>query len=286
VNDPSSEWLRHATEQCRADHAAGNLPPDIDVTVPSIARIYDYALGGKDNFEVDRRALEQIMREHGESVVRLAHINRAFLQRGVRFLADAGIRQFLDVGSGLPTARNVHDIAHEVDPHAHVVYVDRDPIVLAHGRALLADDTTTTVIKADVRDPDSILDHPETRRLIDFERPWALVMCLLLHHLTDEENPVGVARRFTERMVSGSYLLTCNALSDDHEESAKLESSSQRYAATGYFRPWSVQRQYFEGLDLVDPGLVYAADWRPDETTKDRDNPWLTVLAGGAGRKP
>jgi hypothetical protein len=282
--DPD-RWVRDKTAEFVNTYDSHSLPPEIDVTVPSVARVYDYGLGGKDNFEVDRIVAEQLKAQFPGASVLAAH-NRGFLRRGVRFLAEeAGIRQFIDVGSGLPTVENVHQIAHAVDPEARVVYVDIDPIVLAHGRALLADNDTTTVIQADAADPESILNAPETQQLIDFTQPWALVMAGILHHLSDEQDPVGVTRFWRDHMVPGSYLLASNFLSDGEPEAAELERGLLNAMGSGYFRSWEQNRAYFEGFELVEPGLVYVNDWHPDEETGP-DGHWHTFMCGAVGRRP
>jgi hypothetical protein len=263
---------------------AGELPVEIDVTVPSVARGYDFALGGKNNFEADRAAT-QALAEVFPGTFPLALDNRAFLRRGVHFLvADAGVRQIIDIGSGLPTAGNVHEIAHEIDPQTRVVYVDKDPIVLAHGRALLADNNTTTVIQADAADPESIIDHPETGQFIDLDRPFAVLLAGILHHLSDAENPAGVAHYLTSRMPPGSYLLASNFLDDDDPRAREMDAKMDEIYGTGRFRTWDEHKAYFEGLELVEPGLVYANEWRPDETT-DVNGEWTTFMSAGIGRK-
>ena len=261
------------------------LPPEIDVTIPSVARGYDHALGGKNNFEVDRVAVVHL-NEIFPGLVPLATDNRQFLRRGVRYLVEeAGIKQFIDVGSGLPSAGNVHEVAHAIDPMARVVYVDIDPIVLAHGRALLADNATTTVIQADAGDPRSILDDPATRELIDFEKPFAVLLSGILHHLPDDRDPVGVTTVFKDAMPSGSYLLASNFLDDDDPRARDAEYAITTNFGTGRFRTWAEQRPYFDGLEMVEPGLVYANDWRPDGHTAV-DSEWHTFYCGGIGRKP
>jgi S-adenosyl methyltransferase len=274
-------------ETSRTEHLSGqaDLPPEIDITVPSVARGYDYALGGKNNFEVDRVVTDELTRFFPGSVP-LALDNRAFLRRGVRYLvAEAGVRQIIDIGSGLPTAGNVHEIAHEIDPDVRVVYVDHDPIVLAHGRALLADNNTTTVIQADAAHPQSIFDAAETQQLIDFDEPYAVLLAGLLHHLTDEQDPAGVARYIKDRMPSGSHLLASNFLDDDDPRAREMDAKLASIFGTGRFRTWDEHRAYFEGLEMIEPGLVYANEWRPDEDT-NVDSEWTTFLSGGIGRKP
>jgi S-adenosyl methyltransferase len=180
-------------------------PAGVDTTKPNIARMYDYLLGGKDNFAADREIAEISLRIMPDSR-KGPRSNRAFLRRVVRYLtAAAGIRQFLDLGSGLPTRGNVHEIAQEIAPTARVVYVDNDPVVLTHSRALLAGNHTA-VVTADIREPESILKHPAVRGLIDFDRPVGLLMFAILHHVNDTEDPGGIAATFREAMPSGSHL--------------------------------------------------------------------------------
>lgn len=261
-----------------------DLPPEIDTSVSSVARGYDYALGGKNNFQVDRDAVD-ILKVKFPGVLAVAKANREFLRRGVRYLvAEAGMKQLIDVGSGLPTAGNVHEIAHRIDPGARVVYVDRDPIVLAHGRALLADNETTTVIQADINDPQGILDDPATRELIDFDQPVAVILSGILHHLTDEQDPAGVAHAFRDRLPAGSYMLISNFLNDDDPRAVELEAIVTAGFGTGRFRTWEEQLPFFDGLELVEPGFTYANDWRPDGHV-DKDNPWHGFNCGGIGRK-
>src|SRR5258707_2823988 len=182
-------------------------PVDIRGDRPTPARMYDYFLGGKDNFEVDREAAKKVDAALGRTMTHdIVWENRRFLQRATRWLADSGVDQFLDVGTGLPTQGNVHEIAQHVNPDARVVYVDNDPIVLAHGRALLATNQTTTVITADVRSPREILDHPGTRALIDFSRPVALLVIALMHFITDEDDPAGLLATLVDGLAPGSYL--------------------------------------------------------------------------------
>ncbi|OLT14343.1 SAM-dependent methyltransferase [Pseudonocardia sp. CNS-139] len=274
-------------ETSRQEHGNGpqQLPPEIDITVPSVARGYDYGLGGKNNFEVDRAGVNALVQAF-PGALELGFANRRFLQRGVRYLvAEAGIRQILDIGSGLPTVGNVHEIAHEIDPATRVVYVDHDPIVLAHGRALLADNQTTTVIQADAVEPETIFEHPETKRFIDFDKPFAVLLAGLLHHLSDEQDPQGITDYVRSRLTPGSYLLVTNFLNDDDPRAAEVQAIINNGFGTGFFRTWEQQRAYFDGLELVEPGLTYANDWRPDGHTS-RDSPWHTFNCGGIGRKP
>ncbi|MFB4280112.1 SAM-dependent methyltransferase [Nonomuraea sp. MTCD27] len=275
-----------------AGYERERAPGNIDTTKPNVSRVYDFMLGGKDNYEADRRMAELAL-EIAPDAPEAARANREFLGRVVRHLAaEAGIRQFLDIGSGLPTQGNVHEIAQSATAGARVVYVDNDPTVLVHGRALLAvDDDATTVVEADLRDPDGIIDDPEVRRLIDFDRPVGLLMFAILHHLADEENPAGIARRMVDRLAPGSYL----AVSHFHNPGlAHPEVSRQAFAAekifnetlgTGRWRTRAEILACFDGLELLEPGLVPLPEWRPD--SDDRAEPGITyhTFVGAVGRK-
>jgi O-methyltransferase involved in polyketide biosynthesis len=261
------------------------LPQEIDPTRPSIARVYDYVLGGKQHFAIDRQVSEALFGAVPE-VGMLARDNRALLRRAVRWLVrEAGVTQIIDLGSGLPTEGNVHEIAHATNPVARVVYVDIDPIVLAHGRALLADDDRTSVLQADVRQPETIFDNRELRGLVDFARPFAIIASGILHHLDDDRARSAVTA-IRERLSPGSYVLYSNFLDDDEPRAKQLENAFLHGGlGTGRFRTWAEQREFFAGLEMVEPGLVYANDWKPDEDTLT-DSPTHTLYAGGIGRMP
>jgi S-adenosyl methyltransferase len=260
-------------------------PPEVDRTVPSIARVYDYVLGGKQNFAVDRSAGDALLRAVPESSV-LAQDNRALLRRVVRHLVgEAGVRQIVDIGSGLPTNGNVHEVAREIAPETRVVYVDKDPMVLAHARALLADDATTDVITADVRDPAAIFDDAVTTRLIDPAAPLAVLVSGVLHHFADADDPAGIAHAVIERVPPGGYVFISNFLDDDEPRAKALERAFlDGGLGTGRFRTWEEQRPFYTGLELIEPGLVYANDWRPDPRTAAH-SPAHTLLAGAVGRR-
>jgi hypothetical protein len=260
---------------------------DLRADRPTPARMYDYYLGGKDNFAVDREAAEQVLSAAPE-VRLLATENRAFLGRAVRFLAaEAGIRQFVDVGTGLPTQGNVHEVAQAVDPAARVVYVDNDPIVRAHARALLPSDGTTAVIEADMRDPQPILDHPDLRRLIRFDEPVAVLFMSVLHFITDEDDPYGTVAAFRDVCAPGSYLALSHITApEQNTEGATAAADVYKAKATSpaiLRSPTEVQR-YFDGYELVEPGLVRLPQWRPDdpEDALKADEVWMLA---GVGRK-
>ncbi|MFI6229478.1 SAM-dependent methyltransferase [Micromonospora echinospora] len=258
----------------------------IDTSVPTAAGMYDYYLGGRDNFAADRRAANKVLAAAPE-VILMARENRGFIQRAVRFLArEAGIRQFLDIGSGLPTQGNVHEIAQAEAPDARVVYVDNDPKVLARSRLLKTTEAkTTSVITADLRDPDAILNHPETRALIDFDQPMAILLVAVLHFIDDETDPYAIVARLRDAMAPGSYLVVNHATADprpDNAGGAKEVYKNTRYPATHRSRE-QIER-FFDGVRLLDPGLVFVPAWRPDtETDITPEEVWIL---GGVGRKP
>jgi hypothetical protein len=233
--------------------------------VPASARVYGWALGGKDNYQVDRDFALKTAPAFPESID-ITRQNRLFLYRAVRYLAaEAGIRQFLDMGCGLPTDNNVHQVAQRFAPDARVVYVDHDPIVLAHARALLAGDGSTVVITADFRDPQAVLAEPEVERLIDFAEPLAVLFLSVGHHLTDADDPRGIIRTVMDRAVPGSHLAFSQIVCSDPDRAADLDA---RMRAAGI--PWQnrtrdeVGTLLSDGLEPVEPGLVNLVQWRPD----------------------
>jgi SAM-dependent methyltransferase len=235
---------------------------------PTPARMYDYFLGGKDNFPADREAAEKVIAALGRELTHsVVWENRLFLQRATRVLAEAGIDQFVDIGTGLPTQGNVHEIAGLVNPKAHVVYVDNDPIVLAHGRALLATDATTKVITADLRQPQDILTNPGLLELIDFSRPVGLLLVAVFHFIRDEEDPVGILTALREKLAPGSYLVLSHLTSDgpDAQALAHTEEVYRRATSPMVFRDRETIAGYFDGFELIEPGLTRPWQWRPDD---------------------
>jgi hypothetical protein len=257
---------------------------EIDPSRPSIARVYDYVLGGRENFEIDRRASTALFAAVPESR-QLAQENRALLRRAVRWLvAEAGIRQIVDFGSGLPTVGNVHETAHAVDAGVRIAYVDIDPIVLTHARALLSDLETTAVVLGDARDPAAVLEQPAVRALIDPAEPFAVIASGILHHLGDDV-AYTTAAAMRGLLTPGSYFFTSNFLDDDEERAKRLEEAFLAGGlGTGRFRRWTELQAFFDGLEMVEPGLVYANDWHPEPKTA-RSSPVHTLYAGGMARK-
>jgi SAM-dependent methyltransferase len=265
-------------------------PQGVDPHKANIARVYDYWLGGTHNFSADQDVARAVcaVAPHMRGSARA---NRAFLRRAVRYMAaEAGIRQFLDIGSGIPTEGNVHEIAQEAAPGARVVYVDLDPVAIAHSRAILAENPDATIIKGDLRDPRSILAHPETRRLIDFREPVGLVLAAVLHFLTDEDDPHGILSVLREALVPGSHLAISHATQD--AVPAMVTAARKAYLrsvrASVRLRSREEITELFSGYPLLDPGVVHMTQWRPDPehtATADTDPARLWVLVG-VGRKP
>src|SRR5690606_20847656 len=201
-------------------------------------------------------------------------------------LVRAGVRQFLDIGSGLPTAGNVHEIAHEIDPEVRVVYIDNDPVVLAHGRALLADEVTTTVVQADLRHPDGIFDNPEVRALLDVDQPVAVFLRSILHHFDDSDDPWALSRKIRDRISSGSYMLITHFYDSGDPVCREVEQALlEGGLGSGWFRTKEQIERFFEGMDVLEPGVVAANEWRPDAETPT-DSTTHHLLAGGLARKP
>ncbi|TCC11482.1 SAM-dependent methyltransferase [Kribbella soli] len=260
--------------------------PGIDLSTPSIARAYDYMLGGKDNFAVDRALVDQIMTQMPGSDA-LAKDNRGVLVRAIREIVEnTPVRQFLDLGSGLPTAENVHQVAQRRAPESKVVYVDNDPIVLAHGRALLAENANTVVFQADLRDPKAIYDSPDTRALIDFEQPVAIILSAILHHLNDDENPADLVRFWYDRVPSGSYFFVSHFRSADDPRSAELQEFVQGSIGRGRWRSdEEILALLPDGLTVLPPGLVPAAQWRTD-LEPEEVTPWGRLIGAVLAVKP
>jgi hypothetical protein len=271
-----------------APRAPGDwIPSPLDVSQPNVARVYDYLLGGKDNFAADRELGNKIKEALPEVHLGVRQ-QRATLRRVVRYLvAEAGIRQLIDVGSGLPTAGNVHQVAQETAAGVRVIYVDNDPVVLAHARALMADNKTSFVINGDVRRPAEILNHPRLNDLIDLDRPVGLLLCGILHHILDEEDPAGITAAYRKALRSGSYLFIHHLVDIGDPGAAAVQAALRQGMGRGQFRRIEEIERFFDGLDLVEPGIVPVADWRPDiDTPRTSDHPVLRLAVAGVARKP
>jgi len=265
--------------------AGGTTAPfGIDTTVPSTARMYDWWLGGHDNFAADRAAALAVSEAAPEAQL-MAVENRKFLRRAIRYLAaEAGITQFLDIGTGLPTQGNVHQVAQGINPAARVVYVDNDPMVLAHSRALKTGGNTV-VIEADLRDPQVILDHPSTRKLIDFVQPLAVLLVAVLHFISDDDDPSAIVGVIRDAVPPGSYLVLSHVTGDIRREPAAHAAVHYKKVTSGAtLRGREEILRFFAGLELIDPGLVQVPYWRTDgPEPADAGKVWIL---GGVGRKP
>jgi hypothetical protein len=263
------DWMTPTEARDRSQRLAR-----IDTTVAHPARRYDYWLGGKDNFPADRESGDQVAAAF--PTIRLAVLeNRAFLRRAVTYLArEAGIRQFLDVGTGIPTANNTHQVAQAVAPGSRIVYVDNDPIVLVHARALLTSspEGATAYLDADLRDSDRILSSPEVAKTLDLTRPVGLMLVAVMHFMMDSDEPYGAVSRLVDAMPSGSFLTVSQATNDflPPEAVDAIEAAGSRTRVPARMRSREEFARFFDGLDLVDPGIVSVAHWRDDDEPRPR----------------
>ncbi|WP_405591237.1 SAM-dependent methyltransferase [Streptomyces sp. NBC_01190] len=254
---------------------------EIDTSRPHPARIYDYLLGGKDNYEVDREAGNQLA--YAAPEVRIGvRANRAFLQRAVRYVVGTGVRQILDIGTGLPTSPNVHEIAEEVAPDVRIAYVDNDPIVNTYANALLSRTGETSIVLADLRDPRAIVEHPDVRKVIDFDEPVALLLVAILHFLTDAEDPARVVAGLRDALPAGSFLVLSHATGDFADRS-EAKAVYNKATATLNLRSRAEVERFFDGFELIEPGLAQAPFWRPDTPPPPRSAE--IGFYGGVARK-
>jgi S-adenosyl methyltransferase len=246
----------------------GFTAEEIDTGRPHPARMYDYYLGGRDNYEVDREAAQRVI-DLVPDIVPMAKANRAFMHRAVRFTAESGVRQFIDIGTGIPTAPNTHQVAQGVSPDVRVAYVDNDPIVATHAGAHLLGAPNTGFFLGDLRDPQSILGHPTIGELIDLDLPVALMLVAILHFIRDDEDPAGLVAAYRDALPKGSHLILSHATHDFHPPETGSEDANDVYrqskaTATVTVRPHAQVLRFFDGFDVVDPGLVQPPLWRPD----------------------
>ncbi|GAB3839483.1 SAM-dependent methyltransferase [Kribbella italica] len=264
--------------------------PAFDTSQPTIARVYDALLGGKDNFAADREGAATYLKFVPDAG-RCAIDNRAALVKGVQYLVrDAGIDQFLDIGSGLPTQKNTHQAAQEIDPNAKVVYVDVDPIVLAHGRALLATNDSTIVVTADLRKPQEILDHEEIKDHLDWDRPIALMIVGIHMHFHDDEKPDEWVRTLMDKLAPGSYLFITDFVDTGEPLQKAIEQAGLESLGNGWIRTPERIEQHFLGLPLVPPGIDFLERWNPADPEGDIPDvedlqPYQRILMGGIAKK-
>jgi S-adenosyl methyltransferase len=261
-------------------------PDGIDLERPSAARIYDYWLGGSHNFAADREVARQVTRMVPETPL-IMQGNRAFLHRAVREMVNRGIRQFLDIGSGIPTLGNVHEVVQRMTRDARVVYVDVDPVAVAHSRHILAGNGQVAVIQEDLRRPDRILAHPETTGLLDLGQPTALLLLAVLHFVPDDEDPVGLVGRLRDALAPGSYVALSHGTADNlsAETSRRWVELFKRTPTPGTPRGRADVERFFDGLDVLEPGVVWAPQWRPEHPDEVGDHPERSATYVGVGRK-
>jgi len=266
----------------------GNDSIPAGIEKPNAARMYDYFLGGFHNLAIDRAAAERVKAIYPD-VARVMAVNRAFLRRAVRFLLDQGIDQFLDLGAGIATVGSVHEVAHGINPDAHVVYVDSDPVAVEHTRALLGDTPTVTIVEADARDIQSILTQADVCRLLDCSRPVGVLLIALLHFITSDDEAYGMVRVLRDALAPGSAIAIAHGTLDDVPEDVGRQLA-QLYTGTTHpthARSREEVAAFFTGLTLVNPGVVLAPLWRP-ESARDLflDEPGRAINYVGVGMKP
>lgn len=265
-------------------------PQGVDVTKPSIARTYDAFLDGTNNFEIDRAVLGMALQVMPDIQLH-AKTNRTFLKRVVQFMARQGVRQFIDIGSGLPTQQNVHEVAQAIDPQARVIYVDNDPNVPAQAHALLGNTKTVKFITADIRKPSEIVNDPAVRELLDFSQPIGVLLFAILHHINDDEDPDRIAAELRDALPVGSYFAISHAHNPGSadpkvdQQFAEVERIFNENLGTGRFRTRSEILGYFGDFTLLEPGLVWVPDWRPDGEDDHGKRAEFEIFAGGVARK-
>ncbi|MBM0238642.1 SAM-dependent methyltransferase [Micromonospora sp. ATA32] len=260
-------------------------PDTIDIERPSVARMYDYYLGGSHNFAADRAAAQAMVAAVPEAPL-MAQANRAFLRRAVQFLVESGVRQFLDIGSGIPTVGNVHEIAQRVAPDSRVVYVDVDPVAVAHSREILSGNDRATVLREDLRNPERILTHPEVTKLLDLTEPVAVMIVAVLHFVAPEDRPDEILRTLRGALAPGSYLVMSQASDDGRSESGERAEAERVYRRTDnqlWIRGRAELTGLFDGFQLVEPGVVWVPQWRP-ESPESAEDAERAVFMGGVGR--
>jgi hypothetical protein len=267
----------------------GFTAEEIDTSRPHPARMYNFYLGGRDNYEVDREAAQRVI-DLAPQLVPMAKANRAFMHRAVRFVVESGVRQIIDIGTGIPTSPNTHQVAQEVSQDVRVAYVDNDPIVATHAGAHLVGDGETGFFLADLRDPDSILKHPAIGRLIDFDQPVALMLLAVLHFVQDDEDPAGLVAAYRDALPKGSHLILTHSTTDFHQADPAWAEARDVYrkrdaTAPLTLRPHEQVLRFFDGFDLLPPGLVQGPLWRPDSPPPAAGDLADIGFYGGVGRR-
>lgn len=269
----------------------GAAPLYLDPNKASIARTYDAALGGKDNYEIDREVLRRL-KQVAPEVLQIAWDNRQFLIRASRFIASqTGVTQYLDCGSGLPTAENTHQVVQRIQPDARVVYVDNDPVVLAHGRALLEENDQTHLVDADIFKPDDVVNNETVRKYIDFSQPIALYHCGTMHHYSGDRPGGDIMQEYVDALPEGSYVAVSHFFDPETAEGTPLARKLEEIflhspLGSGWFRTRAELESMLPGLELVEPGLTFCAEWWPDGPRLKPMESVQYCIAGAVGRKP
>lgn len=261
-------------------------PADVDLNRPNAARVYDYYLGGGCNFDIDREFGNQMIKVLPE-IREAARLNRGFLRRAVRYCAEQGIDQFLDLGAGIPTVGPTHEVASRVQPHSRVVYVDNEAVAVAHGRLLLEDNDNAAILQADLCTPQDVLRASETGRLIDFSRPVAVMLIALLHFVPENEEAARVVAQYRDVLPEGSYLILAHGTTEG-QMGSRTQDAVQQYQQTStpvYLRDRAEVQSLFDGFELVEPGLVFTPEWRPEDPDDVGDSPDRSAQLAGVGRK-
>lgn len=264
-------------------------PQGIDISVPSVSRMYDFYLGGSHNFEVDREAARKAM-EFMPGLPKVMQANRAFMRRAVRYALSEGVGQFLDIGSGIPTFGNVHEVAQAIDPAAKVAYVDHDPVAVAHSQAVLEGNDGATIASADLRRPWEIRDSPEVSKLLDFDRPVALLLVAVLHFIEDADDPQGAVAALRDMLAPGSLLIVTHATYEgiplSREEAGGAVGVYRNIRNPLIMRTRDEVARFFDGYELVEPGLVSMPEWRPENAAApENEDPYAFSGIAGVGRK-
>jgi hypothetical protein len=261
------------------------VPADVDLERPNAARVYDYYLGGAHNFVVDREFAHQ-QKLRLSDVDHVALMNRRFLQRAVRELSAAGVSQFLDLGSGIPTVGNVHEIAQRANPQARVVYEDNEAVAVAQSQLLLEDNEFAGIVAADIREPQVVLGNEVTQRLLDFSKPIGVIMCTILHFVPDSSEPETIVAQYRDALAAGSYLAISHGTTDNRPDLQAFGDAYKQTANPVTLRPKARIQKFFTGFELIEPGLVFTPQWRPEHPSEVGDEPEKAGVYAGAGRKP
>ncbi|MEU0532827.1 SAM-dependent methyltransferase [Amycolatopsis tolypomycina] len=260
-------------------------PRGIDVDKPNAARVYDFLIGGKLNYAIDREFAERILQVRPEAR-ELALLNRRWLRRAVRFGASQGIRQFLDIGSGMPTVGHVHEVVQAIDPDSRVVYVDNEPIAVAHSEIVLEGNDNAAMVQADAELPDDVLEHPTTQRLLDFTEPVMLIMAAFIHFVPDSRNPAGLIAAYRDALAPGSYLaLSSGTFEGQGEEVRRAAELYQKSVTDVFARSREELRALVAGFEVLPPGIVFTPEWRPDDPADVGERPELASQLALVARK-